>query len=336
MQTDSSSPIQLEDFSKNFQDIRRKLNDETAGAYQAFIKQLAPDYRKVWLDILLGYAMMFAGVALACQWHESGVALRILISLLAAAWIGYWMAYLSLFIHEAAHLNLHPEQKINDTLCNVFLSVWNAIWIKQYRKVHFLHHSNLGTVDDTENSYFNALTPKFMFEMLTGLHALRIVLQRRRALQNPEKMKGPPTSLLPLLASLSLHAIIIGVLVLTGHLDVAASWVIGMGVFFPFFGALRQLLEHRNPQTPAGKNCRLEPHGAYTRMFRRGPFASTFGGAGFDRHLLHHWEPQISYTRFEDLENYLQKTSAKSILDARRFDYVSVFIQLLNSNHHAA
>ena len=33
-----------------------------------------------------------------------------------------------------------------------------------------------------------------------------------------------------------------------------------------------------------------------------GPLASTLGGAGFNRHLLHHWEPKISYTRFRELE----------------------------------
>ena len=82
--------------------------------------------------------------------------------------------------------------------------------------------------------------------------------------------------------------------------------MIGVGVFLPFFGALRQILEHRAPEADGGVDYARTPHGAYTRIFHGGLFAKTFGGAGFDRHLLHHWEPQVSYTRLADLETYLR------------------------------
>ena len=53
------------------------------------------------------------------------------------------------------------------------------------------------------------------------------------------------------------------------------------------FATLRQLLEHRPaPGQIAGA--------AVTRMFGTDLFSRTFGGAGFNRHLLHHIEPQVS------------------------------------------
>ena len=43
-------------------------------------------------------------------------------------------------------------------------------------------------------------------------------------------------------------------------------------------------------------------------------FSRYFGGAGFNRHLLHHLDPSISYTRFDEFErfkNTVQMTTLK-------------------------
>ena len=68
---------------------------------------------------------------------------------------------------------------------------------------------------------------------------------------------------------------------------------------------------------------------AVTRLFGDGPLARVFGGAGFNRHLLHHLEPQISYTRLGDLEAFVMATSLAPRLDARRASYLGTFAELL-------
>lgn len=103
-----------------------------------------------------------------------------------------------------------------------------------------------------------------------------------------------------------------------------------MGVFFPFFIGLRQLLEHRDEFAKGDVDYHRTPHGAVNRMFGSGPLASTFGGAGFNRHILHHWEPQLSYTRLKELEAYLMDTDFADILRSRRTTYVSIFVRLFN------
>jgi hypothetical protein len=56
---------------------------------------------------------------------------------------------------------------------------------------------------------------------------------------------------------------------------------------------------------------------------------STLGGAGFDRHLLHHWDPQVSYTRLPELERFLLNTKASAALSAKE-SYISTFKRLFS------
>jgi fatty acid desaturase len=63
-------------------------------------------------------------------------------------------------------------------------------------------------------------------------------------------------------------------------------------------------------------------------VFGDGLIARTFGGAGFNRHLLHHWEPGISYTRLPDLEHFLNDTDLRPIMESRKTTYGRVFWRL--------
>lgn len=101
-----------------------------------------------------------------------------------------------------------------------------------------------------------------------------------------------------------------------------------MGVVFPFFGALRQILEHRSEKSNPAIDYKTIDHGAMTRVFGSDLFSKTFGGAGFNKHLLHHWEPTLSYTRLDDFEDYLMKTSASSIIRAQKSNYLKTFLEI--------
>ena len=65
-------------------------------------------------------------------------------------------------------------------------------------------------------------------------------------------------------------------------------------------------------------------------MFGDGLIASTFGGAGFNRHMLHHWEAQISYTRLKDLEKFLLDTEASDIIKTNLPGYFQIFCRLFS------
>lgn len=319
------------DYSATFHKVRSTLTGANL-RYLDFVRSLRPNYRKVLLDIALGHAMlvvaMLAVVALAALGVHPLVA-----SLIGAILVGYWIAYLQLFLHEGAHYNLAPDRVRSDLFCDFAVGWLVGTAVSQYRTVHFQHHRALGTVDDTEISYFFPLNTLFLLKSLVGWRVLEVFALRARYLQGvPQRKKssGSPRRGLVPLAGIAIHLSIVAGTYLIAGWPTALAWVIGVGIAFPFFGALRQTLEHRDENAPADRDFRKTNHGAYTRVFGDGPFASTFGGAGFNRHLLHHWEPQVSYTNLRALEAFLMETEMSSIIELRRSKYRTTLLKLLS------
>jgi fatty acid desaturase len=114
-----------------------------------------------------------------------------------------------------------------------------------------------------------------------------------------------------------------------GNPVAGVAWLWGVLFMFPFFGSLRQLLEHRSPDADPDVDYTVVDHGAVNRLFGAGPLASTLGSAGFNRHALHHWEPTVSYTRLGDIESFLRQTDAAPLIESRSTSYTRTFLRLL-------
>jgi fatty acid desaturase len=127
--------------------------------------------------------------------------------------------------------------------------------------------------------------------------------------------------------ALALHAGLITAFFKLGFDYLAVAWIAGTGLFLPFFTALRQILEHRSDAADPDADYSQIAHGEVTRMFSPGLLGSTLGGAGFNRHLLHHWDPQVSYTRLPELEQFLLATTASSAICAKE-SYFGTFKRL--------
>lgn len=291
--------------------VRAEVSD-----YARFCRGLAPDYGRVKRDIALGYLGLVAIVVLAAS--AEGVIAGLAAAVLGAIGIGYAIAYLQLFIHEGAHYNLASDKTANDRMANWLICWQVGTSIAAYRRTHAEHHRSLGKADDTEISYTRPLTWRFLAEMVTGIHALRVFTGRTGG----HESGAPKPSRRPLLIGGAAHLAIIAGLLVLGAWPAVLAWLGGMGVFFPLFATVRQLLEHR----PLRGQSEAE---AVTRIFEGGFFARSFGGAGFDRHFLHHIEPQVSYTRYDALEACLMTTSIRDALDARRTTYGRTFAALL-------
>lgn len=324
-----------DDFSGNFQPLRQRLVAETGSDYLRFIAGLSPRYPRAWAEIALGYA--FLALVLAAVGLPSSLPARILAILPGAVAVGYGVAYLQLFLHEAAHYNLARDRWRNDWLCDALISWQVGTTVGRYRPIHFAHHRHLGTRQDTENSYFRPLAPGLLLATLTGVHALRILANRDRQLDRQPGAAGvgAGSSSGALLRGLLLHGLVAALAFAVSGWPAAAAWVLGVGAFFPVFATLRQLLEHRSTTADPAADYFAGDHGAVTRMFGGGPLASTFGGAGFNRHLLHHWEPQVSCTRLPDLEAYLRGTCAAPVMAARTTSYAATFAALWRSRRPA-
>jgi fatty acid desaturase len=304
-----------------------ELTDSSGLRFRDLRKALTPRYGRLWVQIGLGHLALCLLLIAAVQ--AQSLPAQIAAAILGAMAVGYAMAYVQLFFHEAAHFLLAPTRGLNDALANAFIGVWIGQDIKRYRRIHFAHHRDLGTAEDTERTYFDALTLRFMLESLLGIRTLKVLALRRRVLATAAaenaQQDPQPGSRWPLIVGLALHGCIVLGLVAYGRWGAAVAWVAGIGTVYPFLAALRQLLEHREVAGPAGPT----PYAATHRLLGTGLFAATFGSAGFNRHLLHHMEPQISCTRLGELESYLMRTSRASWIDEHRMSYGDAFAALL-------
>jgi len=314
---------ELETFRKN------ELVDSRGLRYVDFIKDLKPNYFIVWRDIALGWGALLV-LALALAAAQKLVAPKQLwpCILLASIGMGFSMLYLHNFFHEAAHYNLAKSRRLNDVLANIFLGYAVGQDVSAYRVIHFEHHRFLGTPKDTEHTYVFPLNPLFLMMTLSGWNVIRILLTRSRHLESDTQMEAAPPSRKALLLGGSLNALLLVLLWVAGWWSVSIAWFLGMISFFPFFNSLRNLLEHRSENADSKLNYLDHVHGAVNRLFGDGPLASTLGSAGFNRHLLHHWSPQISYTRLSELEHFLVDTEMGPYLATRQTSYPAVFMRL--------
>jgi len=314
-----------DDYSRNFHRIRGSLRDSSGRTYAEFVGNLRPNYLRVWFDIFSGYFALILTLA-ALVSVNGPLFLKFLACGAASISVGYWIAYLQLFMHEAAHYNLAKNRPRNDLLANLFVCAIGAQEVSRYRSIHFQHHRALGTTADTENSYLNALTFRFLAEVLFGIRSFRVFRHRNQTVQK----EGTRSYLSPwLIETILIHAGIILGAVYLARIELAVSWLAGWLLAFPFWGTLRNILEHRSEAIVGEIDDFCEDHGPFTRIFGNDPISSTFGGAGFNRHLLHHWEPQVSYTRLPDLEIFLMHTAMRNVVNARRSSYYRCFVTLL-------
>jgi hypothetical protein len=98
-----------DDYSNTFHRLRAGLRDSDGNRYTDFLRTLKPDYRMVQRDIALGYAMLGVSCAVTIALARIGPSIWLTVAC-GSTLIGYWVAYLQLFLHEAAHFNLTDER----------------------------------------------------------------------------------------------------------------------------------------------------------------------------------------------------------------------------------
>lgn len=309
-------------------ELKATLADDKGVSYRDFRATLEPRWWGIWAQLGAGYAVLAGVVVGLSQWAPAG-AVAVAAALAGGLVIGYTTAFINNFFHEAAHFNLLPGRRANDVVTNLLMAWLYGSSIDLYRRIHWQHHRALGTTMDSENSYFDPLRVRYLVEGLLGMKALRTLrryaeIEQHRAGSAPEARR----LLWLLLAAAVNGAIVIG-LALAGAWSAAVAWALGELAFLPFFVSLRQTLEHRDEDADLETDYTQVDMGATNRLFGDGPVANTFGSAGFNRHALHHWEPQVSCTRLRELERYLARTELEPQLAERRTTYRDTFLRLL-------
>src|SRR5262245_46911788 len=229
---------------------KSSLTDGRGVDFLTFRKSLRPNFVRVWLHLGTGLVLLALVPTLLAIIEGRDRYYALLGLLPAAVLIGHLTAFINLFFHEAAHYNITRSRQLNDFLANLFIGSLILQDIKQYRRIHFDHHRYLGTTRDTERTYFDPLSLRFLVKSLTGIRVLKVVLLRQRVSRSvdSETDEAQKKSMFNLqaLVGLVLHGSIIAAAVLFGRPLTAAAWLIGIGLLYPLWNAVRQVLEHRS------------------------------------------------------------------------------------------
>lgn len=330
-ETELEDPLQ----ESNFHRIKIVLKNRLGESYNQFKKTLTPDYAKAWRDIAIGWILLSVTVLLGGWLLQQTLytGWLIFITIVTSAFAGFLVSYLVNFFHEAAHFNLSADKNKNEIYANLFIGLLIGQSIQYYRIVHWEHHKSLGTTTDTERSYFESPGFKFMLASVTGIRAIKLLLLRNNFVtKDIEKFTRQIKSISrkQLLFSIVFHLVILTVMAFFRQWWLIAAWCIAIGCWYPLFGSLRQVLEHRDDHADKKTNYSSQPHGKFTRIFGDSLFDKTFGSAGFNKHLLHHLEPQVSYTRLDDLEKFLGETIIGHHIRKKRASYWTTFTNLFN------
>jgi fatty acid desaturase len=312
--------------------LKSTLVDDRGVPYREFRRALEPRWGRVWLEIGAAYGVLAAVLAALIVW-DPGWPLAIVAVLVGAALIGYTIQFINCFFHEAAHYNMVPGRARNDRVANLLMGWLFASSIAMYRQIHWQHHRALGTTMDSENSYFDALGVRYLVEGLAGLKLLRTLRQHKvtEAAIGGSDSNGDQAGNRPAWLALAgiVNLSIAALLWIFGSPVAGIAWLGGLLVVFPFMASLRTVLEHRSEEADAQVDYHSVEHGPTNRLFGSGPIANTIGSAGFNRHAIHHWEPQLSYTRLADVEAYLLRTEAAPLVRERQTTYAQTFLRLL-------
>lgn len=309
------------------------LVDSSGQRYVDFRRDLTPRWSAVWASLLAGHAgLALCATAIVLLGRAApGPVATTGLCVLGGAVFGLCLHYLTTFLHEGAHYNLAPGRRASDMLTNAFVGIFVGMDVKAYRKVHFDHHRFLGTTRDPERSYFAPLDLRFLLEGLTGVRLFRVLKGYRRLIRSKSGTgeAGGFTSLdkvLPVAAAV--NASVVGCALLAGAVPLAVAWTIGQLVFLPLINTVRQVLEHRSEFADDATDYTRVPHGPVNRLFGDGVVATVIGSAGFNRHLLHHWDPSVSFTRLREVERFLMRTEIAPLLRQRQTTYYRAWRQL--------
>jgi fatty acid desaturase len=218
---------------------------------------------------------------------------------------------LLLLVHEGAHLHFSKSRKLNDFITNSFAGVFLGSEVSTYRKIHTLHHRQIGTSSDPENSYENEFDFSWVATVLSGFYTFKTMFKRSKVTQ-------PKSQVSILFLSLAIHSLVLIFSALNGFWLFFTTWGISWFLLMPALAATRNLLEHR--YTESDMHLELQDSlvgfkNVTTRLFTQSVLSKIFGPIGFDRHVLHHWDPSIPAKDLKKVHDFLATTELKPMLD---------------------
>lgn len=315
-----------------------RLTNSEGLTYSEFRKSLTTPYFRVQLSIAMNLLSIISIVIFAMAFPTP---LILVLLSLPLALIEHRVLNV---LHEGAHYLISSKRFVNDLLTNVFSGWFVIADVDQYRITHIQHHRNLGTEDDPKQSHMDKLDFTWLISAISGLKTIQIVFQRKKFRES--KLNDYKTSkrhFLVAILGIVFHLAILFYL-FQFNFEVMCWWIITTYFLAPFLGVLRNVLEHRYLELvdsrvwdevlgqETSKSNKISAQ-VTTRMFTLNPFSQILGSMGFTRHLIHHWDPSISYANLKKVDQFLSETKIGSLLKSQRSTFFRTALALWNKDY---
>ena len=266
------------------------------------------NYKKLISDLLTVLFFIFLSLS-ACIYVELFINnnFKYFLYLLCALSFSFWFHAFHLFFHEATHYKLHTNKKINDFLSDALFIPTLGLRTKNYRKYHWEHHKNLGKINDTENSYFEVLSIRKISKSLIPIFTILEKMKNDKKILSNNNLRIFEPHIL--IFAVLFHGSIVSIMYIYNLKYSSLVYLLSVLILFPTLAKIRQKLEHRDENARADIDYSLVNHGEYNKIFSDSFFSRFFGAAGFNKHYLHHLNPTISYTNFNEFEKYVKKNN---------------------------
>ena len=293
--------------------------------YGEFRKKLSPLYFKNSLPLFTSVFQIIVVLSTTSWLSNSASVLNLVFVFFMSTILGLVAHRQLLLVHEGAHYHLAKNRLLNDLLSNMFAGIFVATNTKTYRVIHNKHHQELGTPLDPENSYSEEFDLTWVLSAILGIRVLKTLFKR-------QKIENSPQQLLIMVLSLIFHSVTIVILTIISF-TVASVWILGYFFFMPFFGSLRNVLEHKYEMKFIEDSTIARIVGSEinytTRMFTESTLSKLFGVVGFDRHLIHHWDPSIPAINLKHAHSFFLTTELKPMIEVLPTTYSRAFLRLI-------
>ncbi len=309
-------------------------------SYTAFKQSLKVNYTKVYFLLFLPFLFLFFAIAFVYYIEinfMTSLFSKVMLAILISGIIGLILHNMQNIMHAAIHYDLHPNRKTNDRIANFTVGLFTACEVRQGRKIHSLHHTISGSVEDPESSYLQPLNLKRIISYFTGIEILKYILKIDKKIETNKKDELKLSDKIFYILnphrffSLSMHLIFLSFFyfALNSYILIFA-WIYGFFAFFPFFSSVQNVLEHGEE-----KNSRVEKNSFKLKPVNRN-FGSDFfskyilGSYGTNKHALHHWDPTVHFLNVEKTTDFLIKSNYSRTIKNYKAGYLDTLKKVFN------
>ena len=308
------------------------VTNKSGVTYGEFRKTLHVNFFKVQLGIVCSFLSLFVFLVIGNQTSN------LLVLFLLTICLSLTQHRILNVVHEGAHYLLSKSRKFNDIFCNFFAGWFVLCDVDQYRLTHIEHHRNLGSEFDPENAHMEKLDLTWLISLISGFNTVRRISIRNRARNNLGTRGTAKTRhlFIPVLGIL-LHILILLLIYNLFGIQVLIVWFFSTFFLTPALGILRNLLEHKYVEgvdseiwyqiIGRSRPDNLIPN-VTTRTFTKSMISRVYGSMGFTRHLLHHWDPSISFSKLDEVHRFFLQTPLEVNLRKVDSTFTSTFIHL--------